>query len=448
MKTGLIFEEGELRYYRNGELFHAGAIEVDGDIYYIDTNGRAVKGQHVVHGSMANNLLKRGTYTFGDDYKLVKDSYIAPRRKENHRSKKKASKSAVAGLVVMAAALLVGIIVLNVDKSPSVNTPEQTGIILPEFDEEVLLCAPAAKQEYDGELALETAVQSGNPYRSFQFNYELESGTATLWLSENEAITDAKEYTLDAESEYITIDNLKTGTDYYYKVVMDTQVYLGSFRTASAPRFVSIPGVANTRDIGGYKTLDGKTVKQGLLIRGVELDGLVNPDYFLPEDQVDAVLDTFGFVYDMDLRQPSVSTGEFQSRLGTSVCHKFYSAPAYDEIFNEERYASLQAIFADLADPDNYPMYLHCTWGADRTGTIVFLLQGILNVSEEDMMREYMLTSYRISQMLDSERIDAVVSQLDACDGDTLQERIVTYLTEEVGVTEAQLRSIREIFLG
>ena len=47
-----------------------------------------------------------------------------------------------------------------------------------------------------------------------------------------------------------------------------------TFKTDSSPRTIFLDGVSNTRDTGGYKSINGKKLKQGMIFRGGSPDDI------------------------------------------------------------------------------------------------------------------------------------------------------------------------------
>lgn len=451
-------------YDEHGEPKHAGVVEVDGAIYYAGSGGALATGEKTVHGEMTNGILKRGVYRFGDDGKLVEGSYIAPVKVKKAKRKKrsdtpKAKKKKRRLILCIVAALVLFIFadlyfgwsdpqsVQPTGPAASNGDDPRASVVLPSFSDEVYLCTDSFRRYYLGEITLQKAIEMNQgAYAPFVFTYELpENARATLYL-------DGKQYPLDPQGESVSIDNLMTGKTYQYSVKVEKALpdttwettYPGSFTTADTNRFITLPGVSNTRDIGGYKTRDGKRVKQGMIIRGTEIDGLVESKYYLTDKEA---AEPFHFQTDLDLRSGELFSTVYKSRLGDNVPHHFFNAPSYSGIFVDGAKPILRDIFSELAEPENYPIYLHCTYGADRTGTVVFLLQGLLGVSEEDMEKEYRLTGFHIASYGTTTYLNGIYGGLEGTPGDTINEKICAYLIREVGVTQEQIERIRSILL-
>lgn len=459
MKNGIVKENGILIYYKNDAPCHAGAIKIDGKIYYAGRGGVIATGQHVVHGDMSNSVLKHGTYIFDENGVVKKESYRPPqrvstteiskkrRRRKPHTSRKK--KVIILASIALIIAMFIGIAMLA-DKLTSRHTStdhskEKGHFSLPTFSEAVNLSDPLVQKLITGEATM-LQVRHADPYKPFVFNYLLDNTDAELFISENQGMTSVKSYTLPKSESTLIIDNLKTGTTYYYRVDIGKESHTGKFTTAEGTRFIYIPGVYNTRDIGACTTADGKKLKQGMIIRGSEMDGLIESSYYLSKNDVNSVRDQFSFSYDMDLRDHSTYTGYYISPLGSGVRHDFYSAPTADMLFDSGNADEIKNIFKSFAKEENYPMYLHCTDGADRTGTVVYLLQGLLGCSDETLSTEYRMSGFFSPEYSDSPNPDKIMEGLSAFDGTTTSQKIENFLIS-AGVTKTEINSIRTLLL-
>ena len=155
-------------------------------------------------------------------------------------------------------------------------------------------------------------------------------------LARNDAFSNAKVSYVEATSGTCSFEHLYANTTYYYRVTVytgkGTDSLTGHFKTADTPRILSIDGLSNVRDIGNWRTDSGKRIRQGLLLRGTEMDGAVETGYHLTKDGLIDMLDVFGIKTDLDLR---AQTPRSKDALGTRVEHRYYDMVMYSDIFTE-----------------------------------------------------------------------------------------------------------------
>lgn len=258
----------------------------------------------------------------------------------------------------------------------------------------------------------------------------------------------------------LKVYNLQTGKQYYFRLTVTfdngtVATTTGSLETAASPRFIRLNGASNVRDIGGWKTEDGKTVKQGLLYRGGEIDGGKNTghaDFCLTTKGIQQ-LRALGIKTDFDLRSESNKVGEY-SILGEDVSRTFYNAEQYEAITLPINAEKERKIFSDLAKPESYPIYLHCTHGVDRAGSTSLILEALLGVSKEDLIRDYELSAFYYNYKHVNREYDqnggsvlGLIAALEEYDGESFKDKVASFLLS-IGVTQAEIDSIRNIFLG
>jgi len=174
--------------------------------------------------------------------------------------------------------------------------------------------------------------------------------------------------------------------------------------------FIQLEGCFNFRDLGGYATGDGRSVRSGWLFRSDALQHLTRHDVTYLRDQV-------GLRHVIDLRSTYELRIEGRGPLAHEPMH-FHHLPLFDGDTRQEvssnpmtladRYYLLAQfamqpiarVIETIAQADA-PVVYHCAAGKDRTGVISAVLLGIFAVPDTEIVNDYVRTKENLDQIID-----------------------------------------------
>ncbi len=257
-----------------------------------------------------------------------------------------------------------------------------------------------------------------------------------------------------ANSRSLILKNLCPGKTCHCRLrsAADGGLFQTTFETQPSPvRMLDIEGIRNVRDAGGWKTRRG-SLRRGLLYRGSEMNERYDHGLQLAPDGLNTMRRVMQIATDIDLRNPQEAGDLTQSPLGDDV--RYLSCPVlgYLDAFRDEFVPALRTIFQSLAQPQSYPVYMHCWAGADRTGTVIAILKAALGVSYRDITRDYELSAFSIfgirGRCNKEFKYDEVFAYLEQnYPAENLEQSARTFLLQKVGLSLQELEQIYSILV-
>ena len=261
---------------------------------------------------------------------------------------------------------------------------------------------------YPNGITIETPVHSDATSRSIE-------------IADNRVIVDgvlmnSKTIELDTTSETYTLYNVLPNKTYYYRIYKNNDTTLviksGSFKTSGQLRDLRIEAtsdyeysyIANVRDVGGWKTDSGKSIRYGILFRGNQLNNYVNDTLtsYISANGINELKNIVGVNAELDFRGGDYTA----SALGSDVAYynqpidlAFYRINIYNQVAPTQTLnGEIKPIVLALRQLMQWikagkRVYAHCAGGCDRTGVFYTCVEGICGVSENDINKDYELSN-------------------------------------------------------
>ncbi|MEV4535081.1 tyrosine-protein phosphatase [Asanoa sp. NPDC049518] len=239
-------------------------------------------------------------------------------------------------------------------------------------------------------------------------------------------------------------------------------------------RHIAFDRLHNFRDVGGYSTSDGSTVRWGRLYRSDGLGKLAGADW--------VKFQTLGVRTVIDLRYPEevARRGRVPEYDGLAYynlsiehrpCRQATVAPDVEPVrFLADRNAEvlsdgtteISQALAVIAAAGSAPVVIHCAAGKDRTGLLAALVLRLVGVSDDDIIADYALTELAAAKFIadwqanpanpaitwpgyglaPADAMRLTLKELAATYGSVLD-----YAREHLGVDEALLAGLRATLL-
>ena len=270
----------------------------------------------------------------------------------------------------------------------------------------------------------------------------------------------AEEEVKGQKVRYLIIYNMVPNLKYDFEVKAgDKIIKSGSFRTEGHCRQVYFSAVHNSRDLGGWKTKDGKKkVKYRKIYRGGRLN-----EGLLSRGKRDLVAE--GIKAQLDLRgKDDVLTEDNCTLKNVGVEGWSFCAPVieegYDLLLRDDAERAKQCMqFIMKCVKEDKPVYFHCSLGRDRTGTVAMMVLGLLGVDEGEISKEYEITQFaphgysvctgettKMTRKTDADYWRAATYIWGLAKGGSFADGMQNYLLS-IGITQDEINEFRNLML-